>query len=86
MSEKTNKIIQVINVALFCSVLLIGGVISLSMKKKDISETENRKLAAFPAYADSAPFVARASENAPFAPIFDDSGYEEELEPASPRR
>ena len=53
MSEKTNKTIQVINVALFCSVLLIGGVISLSMKKKDISETENRKLAAFPEYSDS---------------------------------
>lgn len=53
MSEKTNKTIQVINVALFCSVLLIGGIISLSMKKQEISETENRKLASFPVYSDS---------------------------------
>ena len=53
-------------------------------------ERRERSLSDLPllpsAYADSAPFVARASENAPFAPIFDDSGYEEELEPARPRR
>lgn len=54
MSEKTNRTIQVINVTLFCSLLLIGGIVSLSMKKKDISEAENRKLAGFPVYSDSA--------------------------------
>lgn len=54
MSEKTSRTIQVINVTLFCSLLLLGGIVSLSMKKKDISETENRKLARFPVYSDSA--------------------------------
>ncbi len=53
MSEKTNRTIQVVNVALFCSLLLTGGILSLSMKKKEISETENRKLASFPVYTDS---------------------------------
>ncbi|MFO1014051.1 MAG: heme biosynthesis HemY N-terminal domain-containing protein [Caulobacteraceae bacterium] len=48
-------------------------------------ERRERSLSDLPvlpsAYAESAPFVARASENGPFAPIFDDAGYEEDLEP-----
>ncbi len=54
MSERKNKTIQLINTALFCSLLLIGGVVSLFIKKSEISEAENRKLASFPVYSDSA--------------------------------
>ncbi len=53
MSEAINRRIQVINVSLFCGLLLLGGVISLAMKKEAVSETENRKLTAFPVYTDS---------------------------------
>lgn len=42
-----------INVIIFCGLLLLGGIISLSMKKEAVSETENRKLTPFPVYADS---------------------------------
>lgn len=42
-----------INVSIFCGLLLLGGIISLAMKKEAVSETENRKLTAFPVYADS---------------------------------
>lgn len=53
MSEAINRRIQVINVSIFCGLLLLGGIISLAMKKEAVSETENRKLTAFPVYADS---------------------------------
>ncbi|MGB3006887.1 MAG: DHHW family protein [Chitinophagaceae bacterium] len=54
MSETINKKIQVANVAVFCAILLAGGIISLAMKNNSVSEMENRKLAQFPAYSDSA--------------------------------
>ncbi len=43
-----------INVTLFCSLLLLGGIASLSLEKTDVSVTENRKLASFPVFSDSA--------------------------------
>jgi hypothetical protein len=45
--------IQVINVAVFCFLLVAGGVASLMAKKKSVSEMENRKLSSFPKYSDS---------------------------------
>ncbi|MBI3136997.1 MAG: hypothetical protein HYZ15_00270 [Sphingobacteriales bacterium] len=54
MSEKTNRRIQVVNVTLFCSLLLLGGTASLLLKKTELSLTENRKLASFPVFSDSA--------------------------------
>ncbi len=54
MSETVNKKLHIANVIVFCAVLLGGGILSLAMKKKSVSEMENRKLATFPAYSDSA--------------------------------
>ncbi|MGH2552619.1 MAG: DHHW family protein, partial [Chitinophagaceae bacterium] len=56
MSEKNNirHTIQVINAILFITILTIGGVASLTMKKASVSEMENRKLTRFPGYSDSA--------------------------------
>jgi DHHW protein len=53
MSETTNKKIHLVNVIVFCSLLLVGGIASLSMKKDTVSIMENRKLAIFPKYTDS---------------------------------
>ncbi len=53
MSEHVNRRIQIINVAVFCSLLLAGGIASLAMKHNTVSEMENRKLAQFPVYNDS---------------------------------
>lgn len=53
MSEHVNRRIQVINVAVFCGLLLAGGIASLAMKHNTVSEMENRKLAQFPVYNDS---------------------------------
>ena len=59
MSETThsilraNKKIHLVNVIVFCGILLIGGIASLAMKKGSVSEMENRKLAQFPKYSDS---------------------------------
>lgn len=53
MSETTHKRIHEVNVAIFCSLLLIGGIASLAMKKKAVSEMENRKLTPFPKFSDS---------------------------------
>lgn len=53
MNEKTNRTIQLINLIIFCSILLAGGIISLAMKKEGVSVSENRKLANFPNYTDS---------------------------------
>ena len=55
MSEKKviGERIQIINVAVFCILLIAGGITSLMMKKRAVSEMENRSLAKFPAYSDS---------------------------------
>ena len=53
MSETVNKKIHLVNVIFFCGILVIGGIVSLAMKKEPVSEMENRKLAAFPVYSDS---------------------------------
>jgi hypothetical protein len=49
----SNKKLHLVNVAVFCGLLLTGGVASLAMKQQSISVMENRKLAAFPVYSDS---------------------------------
>ena len=54
MSEVNDRKIHLVNVIVFCSLLLIGGIASLAMKKASVSEMENRKLASFPKYSDSA--------------------------------
>jgi hypothetical protein len=54
MSETTNKKIHLVNVIIFCAILLIGGIASLAMKKGSVSEMENRNLTQFPAFTDSA--------------------------------
>lgn len=51
---KAERTIRVINVILVLGLLAFGGVISLSMKKNTVSEMENRKLASFPVFSDSA--------------------------------
>ena len=53
MSETTNKKAHLVNVIIFCGILLIGGIASLAMKKSSTSVMENRKLATFPQYSDS---------------------------------
>ncbi len=53
MSEVPNKKIHTANVAIFCGLLLAGGIASLAMKKPTVSVMENRKLATFPNYSDS---------------------------------
>lgn len=54
MSETTNKKIHLVNVIVFCGLLLLGGIASLAMKKVSVSEIENRKLTQFPEFSDSA--------------------------------
>jgi hypothetical protein len=56
MSEvsKGRKMIQVINTILFVGLLTAGGIASITMKKADVSEMENRKLTPLPRYSDSA--------------------------------
>lgn len=49
----SNKKMHIVNVAIFCGLLLVGGIASLAMKKQSVSVMENRKLAAFPNYSDS---------------------------------
>jgi hypothetical protein len=51
--EKANKKLHIINIVVFCSLLLLGGVASVAMKKESISVMENRKLTTFPVYSDS---------------------------------
>ena len=53
MSETTNRKIHLVNVIVFCGILLLGGIASLTMKKDSVSVMENRKLATFPNYSDS---------------------------------
>ena len=48
-----NKKLHIVNTTVFCAILFIGGMASLLMKKQEVSEMENRKLASFPAYSDS---------------------------------
>ncbi len=52
-NQQIRQRIQVINVIVFCVLLLAGGIASLLMAKPSVSEMENRKLAAFPSYSDS---------------------------------
>ena len=54
MSDISNKRIHRVNVAVFCGLLFLGGIASLAMKKDSVSVMENRKLAKFPVYSDSA--------------------------------
>jgi len=49
MSEVKNKKIHIVNVAIFCGLLIAGGIASLAMKKP----MENRKLTPFPVCSDS---------------------------------
>lgn len=51
--ETTNRKIHLANVIVFCTILLVGAVASLAMKKQTVSVMENRKLASFPKYTDS---------------------------------
>lgn len=53
MTDKSHKKIHLGNVILFCALLVLGGTASVLMKKKTVSEMENRKLASFPDYSDS---------------------------------
>jgi len=53
MSESTNKKIHLVNVIVFCGILLLGGIASIAMKKDPVSVMENRKLETFPKYSDS---------------------------------
>jgi hypothetical protein len=48
-----NKKIHLVNVTVFCGILLLGGIASLAMKKESVSELENRKLTQFPSFSDS---------------------------------
>jgi hypothetical protein len=51
--ETTNRKIHLVNVIVFCTILLVGAAASLAMKKESVSIMENRKLATFPKYSDS---------------------------------
>lgn len=62
MSDTTNKKIHIVNVAVFCTLLLAGGVASLAMKKEKVSVMENRTLAQFPEYSDSMLWSGKYSE------------------------
>jgi hypothetical protein len=54
MNETTAKKTDLVNVIVFCGILLLGGIASLAMKKDSVSVMENRKLASFPKFYDSA--------------------------------
>jgi hypothetical protein len=54
MPVTPNKKIHLANIIVFCGMLLLGGIASLSMSKRAVSEMENRKLASFPKFSDSA--------------------------------
>jgi hypothetical protein len=55
MSEvsKGRRWIQVINTALFVGLLTVGGIASVTLKNRSVSEIENRKLTPLPVYSDS---------------------------------
>lgn len=53
MEKTENKKQHLVNVVVFCTLLLVGGIASLAMKKETVSVMENRKLSAFPVYSDS---------------------------------
>mgnify|MGYP003445429142 CR=1 FL=1 len=63
MSELSNKKIHVTNVIVFCTLMLLGGLASIAIKKNDVSEMENRKLASFPSYSDSALWSGKYFKN-----------------------
>jgi hypothetical protein len=52
--NKSRQTIQVVNTILFMTLLTVGGVASLTLKKATVSEMENRKLTTFPVFTDSA--------------------------------
>ncbi len=52
-TNPSNKKIHIVNVVIFCGLLLFGAVASLAMKKDSVSVIENRKLAVMPVYSDS---------------------------------
>lgn len=54
MSDAANKNLHIVNLAIFCGLLFTGGIASLVMSKDKVSAMENRKLASFPEYSDSA--------------------------------
>lgn len=47
------RALQVVNVVLFVSLLVFGGVMSFVMKSGKVSDMENRQLTQFPNYSDS---------------------------------
>jgi hypothetical protein len=53
-TEKTQKAVHVANVIVFCVILFAGGIASIVMPVKTVSEQENRKLAVWPEFSDSA--------------------------------
>lgn len=53
MTGIDNKKMYLVNVVVFCGLLLVGGIASLAMKKKTVSVMENRTLTPFPTYTDS---------------------------------
>ncbi|MEO6613712.1 MAG: DHHW family protein [Chitinophagaceae bacterium] len=63
MSEVINRKIHLINVTIFCGILVLGGIASLAMKKETVSVMENRKLAAFPQYSDSSLWTGKYFKN-----------------------
>lgn len=56
MSDSTTarRPVQVMNTVVFVALLAAGGLASLFLPKPQVSEMENRKLASFPVYSDSA--------------------------------
>ena len=52
-TSNNNQGLHIANVIVFCSILFVGGIASLVMKKETVSVMENRKLATFPKYSDS---------------------------------
>jgi DHHW protein len=53
LNTVSNKKTHLVNVIIFCGLLLVGGIASLAMKKQSVSVMENRKLAVMPKYSDS---------------------------------
>lgn len=53
-STKKENTIRIVNVVIILTLLAVGGIASLTMKKEKISEMENRKLTSFPVFSDSA--------------------------------
>ena len=50
--KQTHQTSHIINVIVFCGLLLSGGIASMMLKKETVSVMENRKLASFPVYSE----------------------------------